>query len=139
VLAPHSLDPPTIEFFRRETHDYKHIILIEKMGILKYLYRYASLAYIGGAFGDGLHNLLEPAAYNIPVIFGPRHKKFPEAQEFLDLGSAITINDYKSFQEGVTHIFRKQQEIKECLDRYFADKKPDLAIILKKIEKTLHE
>ena len=47
------------------------ILIVDRMGILKYLYRYASLAYIGGGFGQGIHNAQEAVPYDIPIIYGP--------------------------------------------------------------------
>ena len=62
----------------------KNILLINKIGILKNIYKYCSIAYVGGGFGKGIHNTLEVASNNIPVIFGPNYKKFNEAHFFLD-------------------------------------------------------
>ncbi|MFH0895169.1 MAG: glycosyltransferase N-terminal domain-containing protein [Bacteroidota bacterium] len=77
----------------------KQIVIVNAIGHLSKLYRYASIAYVGGGFGQGIHNILEPAAYGIPVIFGPNYSKFIEANELLIAGGAFCIqneNDFKN-------------------------------------------
>ena len=64
---------------------------MDTIGKLSFLYRYGSLAYIGGGFGKGIHNILEAATYGLPVIFGPEYKKFTEAIELTSLGGAFPI------------------------------------------------
>lgn len=70
--------------------EYK-VLIIDNIGMLSALYRYADLAYIGGGFGSGIHNILEPMAFGLPVIFGPKYQKFTEAVSVLELGGAKTI------------------------------------------------
>lgn len=67
------------------------VLIIDNIGMLSALYRYADLAYIGGGFGSGIHNTLEPMAFGLPVIFGPKYQKFTEAVAVLELGGAKTI------------------------------------------------
>ncbi|MFM7309149.1 MAG: 3-deoxy-D-manno-octulosonic acid transferase [Flavobacteriales bacterium] len=59
------------------------------MGLLSRLYRHADIAYVGGGFGAGIHNTLEPAAHGKPVLFGPRFQKFTEAKALIDAGAAF--------------------------------------------------
>lgn len=59
----------------------KNVMIIDNIGMLSSLYRYADVAYVGGGFGKAVHNVLEPAAYHIPVVFGPNNKKFREIQQ----------------------------------------------------------
>lgn len=68
------------------------VLILDTIGILSRAYRYGDVAYIGGAFKTGLHNTLEPMAYGLPVVFGPRYHKFPEAIEAVRLGGAVSIN-----------------------------------------------
>lgn len=70
----------------------RDILIIDNIGMLSSLYRYADIAYIGGGFGKGIHNTLEAAIFNIPVCFGPNHKKFQEALGLLDAGAAKTYS-----------------------------------------------
>lgn len=67
------------------------ILIVNKIGILNKIYRYASYTYVGGGFGKGVHNLLEPAVYNKPVFFGPKHSKFPEAEWLKDAGLGYVV------------------------------------------------
>lgn len=69
------------------------VLLIDNVGMLNTLYRYAQVAYIGGGFGKGIHNTLEPAAFGLPVLFGPRYEKFEEARAFVERGGAFPVRD----------------------------------------------
>lgn len=68
-------------------------LLVDRMGLLARLYRHGDIAYVGGGFTDGIHSVLEAAAWGRPVIFGPRHRKFPEAQGLIDAGAAAEVHD----------------------------------------------
>ena len=81
----------------------ERILLLDTLGMLKYVYRYAQLAYVGGGFGKGIHNLLEPIVYDIPVIFGPNFKAFPEAHFLVAHGGGFSIKNLKHWQ----HILEK--------------------------------
>ena len=71
------------------------VLIIDNIGMLSRLYRYGEFAYIGGAFGKGLHNILEAACYGVPVIFGNRnYQKFQEATDLINRGGAFEIGDY---------------------------------------------
>ncbi len=67
------------------------ILVIDQIGLLNKIYRYAHCTYVGGGFGKGIHNILEPAAYNKPVLFGPNHQKFPEAKWLRECGQGYEI------------------------------------------------
>jgi len=69
-------------------------LVVDVIGILSSIYRYAHVAYIGGGFGVGIHNTLEAAVYGIPVVFGPNYQKFREARELIAVGGAFTISNY---------------------------------------------
>ena len=71
------------------THE--SVVLIDCIGLLHQLYQLANIAFIGGGFTGKLHNILEPAVYGIPVVFGPTHEKFPEAKEFIAKGLASEV------------------------------------------------
>ena len=68
-------------------------LIIDSFGILSSLYRYGNVAYVGGGFGAGIHNINEAAVYGIPVIFGPRHDKFQEASDLIACGGGFAIED----------------------------------------------
>ena len=70
----------------------KQVLIIDTIGILSSIYRYADIAYIGGAFGGGLHNIQEPAVNAMPVIFGPKYYNFKEAIDLVNSKGAFSIN-----------------------------------------------
>lgn len=69
------------------------VLIIDNIGLLSRLYKYATITYIGGGFGKGIHNTLEAAVYARPVIFGPVFHKFKEAADLIKQGGAFTISD----------------------------------------------
>ena len=69
------------------------ILIIDNVGLLSRIYRYADFVYIGGGFGVGIHNILEAAVYGAPIFFGPNYEKFNEAVELIKLKSAFAVND----------------------------------------------
>lgn len=75
------------------------ILFIDTIGILSSAYGYGHIAYIGGGFGVGIHNTLEPATFGIPVIFGPNYAKFGEAKELIALNAAFSINNSQQLKE----------------------------------------
>ncbi len=68
------------------------VLIVDTIGMLSAIYRYASIAYIGGGFGVGIHNVLEPAVYGIPVVFGPKHAKFREALQLIECGGGFSFS-----------------------------------------------
>lgn len=68
-------------------------LLIDNIGMLNTLYRYGTVAWIGGGFGRGIHNTLEPAAWGLPVLFGPKYEKFEEARQLVARGGAFAVRD----------------------------------------------
>ncbi len=77
------------------------ILIGDVMGMLKFVYRYADIAYIGGGFGKGIHNTLEAAVYGKPLIFGPRYHKFQEGRDLVSLGAARSIGSYEELKKAV--------------------------------------
>ncbi|MDX1940109.1 MAG: glycosyltransferase N-terminal domain-containing protein [Saprospiraceae bacterium] len=74
------------------------VLLIDNIGMLSALYRYGRIAYIGGGFGAGIHNTLEPIAFGLPVIFGPKYQKFEEAMQLTKRGGAFAIENTEAFK-----------------------------------------
>ena len=111
IFAPHEIEPDNIRRltklfkvkcvsfseFREESHDAR-VLIIDNIGMLSSAYRYAYLAAIGGGFGKGIHNILEPACWSIPVLIGPNHHRFREAIELLKLGGAKSFYNYNDFE-----------------------------------------
>lgn len=78
----------------RVKSDELRVLIIDNIGILSKLYRYADVAYIGGGFGVGIHNILEAVAYGKPVVFGPNWHKFQEAHDIIELGGGMTVDEH---------------------------------------------
>ncbi len=110
VIAPHEFDARRIEEMRRKLSPLRvklmseiedspgeaadaDCLIIDCFGLLSSAYRYADLAYIGGGFGTGIHNINEAAVYGIPVVFGPNHSRFLEAKGLADAGGGFPIAD----------------------------------------------
>lgn len=87
-------------------------LIVNSFGVLSSIYRYGEVAYVGGGFGAGIHNVLEAAVYGIPVLFGPRYYKFKEAKDLIAAGGGFSINDAKGFNEKMDELLT----YKEVLD-----------------------
>lgn len=74
-------------------------LVVDRIGLLAGLYRYGDAAIIGGAWGKGLHNMLEAAAWGMPILFGPKHQKFPEAAESMEAGFGFECTDFDTFEK----------------------------------------
>jgi 3-deoxy-D-manno-octulosonic-acid transferase len=105
ILVPHE---PTLSTLERlelslnytmrairfsDLNDYsnENVILVDSIGILMSLYQYADVAYVGGSFRQGIHNVLEPAVYGVPVLYGPKHENSQEAVELAKRGGAFVV------------------------------------------------
>lgn len=133
VFAPHEIDNENIERLERLLN-VKHVrfsrfdgnsadsrvLIIDNIGMLSSAYRYASVAAVGGGFGKGIHNILEPACWGIPVLFGPNYHKFREATDLIEAEGAASFSDFSEF--------------KSILDRWLDDQK----IYLKAAESAGH-
>jgi len=106
LLVPHEIGsthiqtiqhlwPEAVLWSQRTATDWEtsRVLIINEIGMLSTLYRYASIAWIGGGFGAGIHNTLEAAAWNLPVVFGPRFEKFAEAKGLIEVRAALGALD----------------------------------------------
>lgn len=113
IIAPHEITESFIQLIekgvRAEVIRYSkiqhvspenfQILIIDNIGMLGRLYRYGEFAYVGGAFGKGLHNILEAACYGIPVFFGNKsYQKFQEARDLINYGGAFEVADYQELK-----------------------------------------
>jgi 3-deoxy-D-manno-octulosonic-acid transferase len=114
IIAPHEIEAPHIsqlitlfpgavkytEWIKeadKQKTTQPEVLLVDNVGMLSALYRYAAVTYVGGGFGqEGIHNILEPATYGKPVVFGPIFDKFPEAADLLAAGGGWSINSLES-------------------------------------------
>ena len=97
------------------------VLIIDNIGILSKLYRYADVAYIGGGFGVGIHNILEAVTFGKPVFFGPNYHKFQEARDIIACGGGWSIRGEYDMEEGdfmrlLTHPEALQQASLACTD-----------------------
>jgi 3-deoxy-D-manno-octulosonic-acid transferase len=106
IIAPHNIDHKNIDALRKTLAEESilysnlmkgqeinnNVLIIDNIGTLFHCYPYGKWAFIGGAFGSGLHNTLEPAAFGLPICFGPKYQKFAEAVNMINLGVAQEIN-----------------------------------------------
>jgi len=116
------------------------ILVVDSIGILSRLYRYASVAYIGGGFGVGIHNILEAATYGKPVVFGPNYMKFREAVELIAAGGAFTINSAGEFDSVINKFFNDDMFLKNSsatAKNYVERNRGATSIIMKFIEENL--
>ena len=84
-------------------------LIVDTIGILSSLYQYGQVAYIGGGFGSGIHNILEAAVWSMPVVFGPNYKKFKEAKDLIAISGAYSINTYRQLEDLINRLFRDNE------------------------------
>jgi 3-deoxy-D-manno-octulosonic-acid transferase len=110
IFAPHHVDSVSIQYFEKHISipalkysDLQHsnseseLLIIDQIGLLSSLYCFATFAWVGGAFGKGLHNILEAAAYGVPVFFGDKNfNKFREAVDLIKLNAAFSCSDFST-------------------------------------------
>lgn len=128
IIAPHEFDEnrlaammarinrPVARYTQLEGKDPATLdcLIIDCFGILSSLYRYGAIAYVGGGFGTGIHNVPEAAVYGIPVIFGPKHVKFREAIELKECGGGFGISNSQQCHEILDNLLSDSKAFKEA-------------------------
>lgn len=153
VLAPHDVDLKNIQRLEKDLQQFglskfsenhwrqnDSILLIDNIGHLKKIYRYAHLALIGGGFGAGLHSTVEAIVYGIPVAFGPKHQKFIEVAEYLKYKIGYEIKDADDLIPILDSLDQKEyrEDLHQRIEQYLkqkagaADKISNEAIVLLK-------
>ncbi len=125
VIAPHEvsagninrvhqlLKKPVISYSKAtlsEIGSYQ-VLIIDSIGILSSVYRYGNIAYIGGGFGVGIHNILEAATFGLPVIFGPNFKKFKEAVDLSSEGGAVPVSNYNELRNALNNLVNNKSAL----------------------------
>lgn len=114
IIAPHQISQSAIQELSRKLQlssvryseaggkelDVFRVLLVDNVGMLAHLYQYATLAYIGGGFGAGIHNTLEPIAFGLPLFFGPKYQKFAEANYLVEKDAAVVVRESKDLNKG---------------------------------------
>jgi 3-deoxy-D-manno-octulosonic-acid transferase len=155
IIAPHDIHPEQIADWQRRIQlpslkyselsgkelTQERVLFIDNIGMLSSLYQYARIAYVGGAFGKGLHNILEPLAFGIPVIFGEVKKagKFPEAAISQSYGCGFAVHSAADFQQLVDQLEdeEKYRQACEAAGKLVADNLGVAQKIIKHIEQVL--
>ena len=129
IIAPHEIHKSNIsriinsinlktikysEIKNTDISDYQ-VIIIDNVGLLSSLYQYGNIAYIGGGFGSGIHNILEAATFGLPIIFGTNYKKFKEATELINQKVAFPISDYNSFVKVINNLISDSNKYKQSV------------------------
>ena len=129
IIAPHEFDESRLEAMmariKRPVARYTKLnqvddpsqldcMIIDCFGILSSLYRYGSIAYVGGGFGSGIHNVPEAAVYGIPVIFGPKFEKFREAVELNACGGGFAIGNAQQCHEVLDKLLSDPQALEQA-------------------------
>ncbi|MCU0392083.1 MAG: 3-deoxy-D-manno-octulosonic acid transferase [Thermoflexibacter sp.] len=131
VIAPHEIDENSLQFIENQFFDKKiarfshvnkgtikgesiadfHILLIDSIGMLSSLYKYGEYAFVGGGYAQGLHNILEPAVFGMPIFFGHKaYQKFSEAVALVNLGVAFPIMQANNLKNKLIYLFENQKE-----------------------------
>jgi 3-deoxy-D-manno-octulosonic-acid transferase len=135
IIAPHDVSeghisvvqaafPTALRYSQLDTNrdseqlGHANILIIDSIGQLSAAYRYGTIAFIGGGFTGNLHNILEPAVYGLPLLFGPKHRKFPEAELFLQKGFALEVNNAKNFSEAFHSLLEKADVLREEIEAF---------------------
>jgi len=110
-LVEDALPGQVIRYSRAEagTVAQARVLLMDNVGLLSQLYRFGRFAYIGGAFGKGLHNTLEAAAFGLPLFFGPTYHKFQEAKDLVALGCAFPVTSAEELLTAFGLVFYQEE------------------------------
>jgi 3-deoxy-D-manno-octulosonic-acid transferase len=125
IIAPHEIDEghlqsiisqlkrPYVRYSQATIENVKEVdcLIIDCFGLLSSIYRYGEIAYIGGGFGVGIHNILEAAVYGIPVVFGPNFRKFQEAVDLHQKGGAFVVDSYESFSQIMSEFLEENSSL----------------------------
>ncbi|MFI5219570.1 MAG: 3-deoxy-D-manno-octulosonic acid transferase [Bacteroidia bacterium] len=147
IIAPHEINQHQIDNLvqniskktlryselTNENADQVQVLVIDSVGILASLYRYAHVAYVGGAFGKGLHNILEAVVFGLPVFFGKNYHLFPEAVELVKNKTAFSISFQGELQSKLDELFSDPQafeRIKKANKNYIEKNKGATSIVM---------
>lgn len=152
ILAPHEITPGHISAIRRlfppcvlysgyeKSSDAQRcqVLVIDSIGLLSRLYKYATVTYVGGGFTkDGIHNILEAAVWGKPVLFGPNYKKYREAGELIKAGGGFSISSSAEFEKLASALFTEdahRQAVGAKAERYVKEGAGATKVILEAIQ-----
>ncbi len=154
IIAPHEVDNERISSLMKKLPEnslrfseitetniaQSNVLVVDNIGILLHLYQYTDIAFIGGGFGVGIHNILEAATFGQPIIFGPNFQKFQEARELIKLEGAFSISSKTEFLNVVEKFIADQEYQKhtaEICRKYVNDKKGATSQIIRYVKHKL--
>ncbi len=128
IVAPHNINSADIDkliqkinkktliFSKANTQNILdvQVLIIDSIGILTSVYSYANVAYVGGGFGAGIHNILEPATYGIPIIIAPNYQKFKEANDLILSHACFEINSQNSLNKQLQEFYNNKEHTKKA-------------------------
>ena len=129
IIAPHNikranierienlLEQPTMRYTDFNEAHVERVLILDTIGHLSTAYQHADYALIGGGFSGSLHNILEAAAFGLPVFFGPHHEKFPEAQSFIDEGIGFVVENAEQLSQKIKAL-ENQEELKQKIEAF---------------------
>lgn len=135
VVAKHPYEMITWSAIEKCDPTFK-MLWIDNIGMLSKLYHFGSMAYLGGGFGKGIHNVLEATAYGCPVVFGPKYKKFHEAVSLVEIGGGLPIQSADQLEEIVLRLFANHEALKSLQQKNLAFMQENLGateVILQKV------
>lgn len=128
IVVPHEVEEVNIKrleklckgkavrFSEKESYQLQdfQILIIDSIGLLSAIYRYAHIAYIGGGFGKGIHNTLEAAAYGTPVLFGKNYHKFQEAKDLIEREAGFSIKNQHELNHKIGQLITNKSYLEQC-------------------------
>tara|TARA_B110000285_G_scaffold232771_1_gene304704 strand:- start:393 stop:1634 length:1242 start_codon:yes stop_codon:yes gene_type:complete len=153
IIAPHNIDSsqinsmlkklqkPTVLYsnYKNEALENKSVFIIDTIGLLTKIYKYADIAYIGGGMGSsGLHNTLEAATFGVPIVIGKNYQKFPEAKAMLTKGGLLSVDSGASLQETLDALVKnpeKRKALGQTNKEYIKNNKGASELVMAEITK----
>jgi 3-deoxy-D-manno-octulosonic-acid transferase len=138
IIAPHTIDQnhldqiikqitiPYVLYSELENgkkYNEEIVLILNTIGNLANAYAYGDFAYVGGGFSGSLHNILEPAVFGLPVIFGPKHSRFPEGEMFIKNGIGFSVEDETQLKQSIDKINSQKELLKEKTIAYVESQK----------------
>ena len=135
IIAPHDvsesnvrkiqllLKEKAIKYTDFKNYKEEQVLILDTIGQLSTAYYYGHIACIGGGFSGNLHNILEPAAFGLPVIFGPKHSKFPEADQFTEVGIGFEFHDFTSFKIQLSYCLENNEALNKKTLAFMEERK----------------
>jgi 3-deoxy-D-manno-octulosonic-acid transferase len=150
IIAPHEVSDanvnrihellinPAISFSKINENemDGYQVLIIDSIGLLSSLYQYGSIAYIGGGFGVGIHNILEAATFGMPIVFGPNYKRFKEAVDLTSIGGAISITNLTELKHTFNRLISDKRVLNKAAQKsehYVEENVGSTKLIIKKV------